>query len=258
MRTIAIELRKEKRTGIILLMPMAGILGAAYAFTFFLVQKDTLFNLPLPPMDVLLTQAYGMIMVLNMFGIIAAACMIYNMEFKESAMKKMYALPVSVPAMFFCKFLILTIMLLTAICFQNSTLTNIGLAYLPQGTFAFKTLLAFAGYSYITSMPVLSFIVPVTRYVGYSRYRCCRFFKRHGIDGVKGALALHTPFCNDAKTRCCHERTAGYGCCYFLTDRNSVFPFCGIVGCQNKTLRIRRLRHEFFRITQNRIHKGEA
>lgn len=159
MRTIAIELRKEKRTGIILLMPMAGILGAAYAFTFFLVQKDTLFNLPLPPMDVLLTQAYGMIMVLNMFGIIAAACMIYNMEFKESAMKKMYALPVSVPAMFFCKFLILTIMLLTAICFQNSTLTNIGLAYLPQGTFAFKSLLAFAGYSYITSMPVLSFMI---------------------------------------------------------------------------------------------------
>ena len=69
MRTFAIELRKEKRTGVIPLMLAVGVLGAAYAFVFFLVRKDTLLNLPLAPMDVLLTQLYGMIMVLNMFGI---------------------------------------------------------------------------------------------------------------------------------------------------------------------------------------------
>ena len=87
-RTFIIELRKEKRTGIIPFMLVVGILGAAYAFVFFLVRKDTLLNLPLAPMDVLLTQLYGMIMVLNMFGIIIAACIIYNMEFKGSAVKK--------------------------------------------------------------------------------------------------------------------------------------------------------------------------
>ncbi len=96
MRTFTIELRKEKRTGVILLMLMVGILGAAYAFVFFLVRKDTLLNLPLAPMDVLLTQLYGMIMVLNMFGIIIAACMVYNMEFKGSAIKKMYMLPMNI------------------------------------------------------------------------------------------------------------------------------------------------------------------
>ena len=77
-RTFIIELRKEKRTGIIPFMLVVGILGAAYAFVFFLVRKDTLLNLPLAPMDVLLTQLYGMIMVLNMFGIIIAACIIYT------------------------------------------------------------------------------------------------------------------------------------------------------------------------------------
>ena len=140
-RTFIIELRKEKRTGIIPFMLVVGILGAAYAFVFFLVRKDTLLNLPLAPMDVLLTQLYGMIMVLNMFGIIIAACIIYNMEFKGSAVKKMYTLPMSVPVMYFCKFLILTIMLFLAIAFK------------------FETLLSFAGYSLITSMPVLSFMV---------------------------------------------------------------------------------------------------
>ena len=147
MRTFAMELRKEKRTGVIPFMVAVGILGAAYTFAFFLVQKDTLLNLPLAPMDVLLTQMYGVIMVLNMFGIIVAACMIYNMEFKGSAVKKMYMLPMSVPVMYFCKFLILTIMLFLAIAFQNLALTKIGLTDLPQGAFEFEAMLAFAGYS---------------------------------------------------------------------------------------------------------------
>ena len=104
MKTLIIELRKEKRTGVIPLLLLVGILGAAYAFINFIVRKDTLLNLPLAPMDVLLTQLYGMIMVLNMFGIVVAACMVYNMEFKGAAIKKMYMLPISVPKMYLCKF----------------------------------------------------------------------------------------------------------------------------------------------------------
>ena len=155
MRTLAIELRKGKRAGVIPLMLAVGILGAAYAFVNFIVRKETLLNLPLAPMDVLLTQLYGMIMVLNMFGIIVAACMIYNMEFRGSAVKKMYMLPMSVPAMYLCKFLILTVLLLVAVCFQNLALAKIGVTDLPQGTFEVNTLISFAGYSFLTSMPVL-------------------------------------------------------------------------------------------------------
>ena len=88
MKILAIELRKEKRTGIILLMSALGILGAAYAFLNFMIRKDALLSLPLAPMTILLTQLYGMIMTLNLFGIIVAACMIYNMEFKGNAVKK--------------------------------------------------------------------------------------------------------------------------------------------------------------------------
>lgn len=162
MRTLIIELRKEKRTGLTPLMLLVGILGAAYAFVNFFVRKDTLLNLPLAPMDVLLTQLYGMIMVLNMFGIIVAACIIYNMEFKGSAIKKMYMLPMSVPVMYFCKFLILTALLLTAVCLQNLALAKIGVTDLPHGTFELEALLSFAGYSFITSMPVLSFMLFVS------------------------------------------------------------------------------------------------
>ena len=185
MRTFTIELRKEKRTGVLPLMLAVGILGAAYDFAFFLVRKDTLLNLPLAPMDVLLTQLYGMIMVLNMFGIIVAACMIYNMEFKGSAVKKMYRLPASVPIMYFCKFLILTIMLLIVTVFQNLALTRIGLTNLPQGTFEFEAMLSFAGYSFTTSMPVLSFMVLIS-----SRFENMWVTLGIGVAGFLSGMAL--------------------------------------------------------------------
>ncbi len=158
MKTLAMELRKEKRTGVILVLLSVGVLGAAYAFLNFLVRKNTLLNLPLAPMDVLLTQLYGMIMVLNLFGIVVAACLIYHLEFQGSAIRKMYLLPVSVPSMYLCKFLILTVPFLTAIVLQNSALAKIGITDLPDGAFELDMLIRFAGYSFLTSMPVLSFM----------------------------------------------------------------------------------------------------
>lgn len=157
MNALSIELRKEKRTGVIPVLLAVGVLGAAYAFVNFMVRKDTLLNLPLDPMDVLLTQLYGMIMILNLFGIVVAACMVYNMEFKGNAVKKMHMLPMSVPGMYLCKFLILTFMLLVAVALQNLALARIGMTDLPQGTFEMMTLVRFAAYSFISSMPVLSF-----------------------------------------------------------------------------------------------------
>ena len=44
MKTLVIELRKEKRTGVIPVLLAVGVLGAAYAFVNFLVRKDTLLN----------------------------------------------------------------------------------------------------------------------------------------------------------------------------------------------------------------------
>ena len=188
MRTFAIELRKERRTGIIPFMLAVGILGAAYAFINFIVRKDALFHLPLAPMDVLLTQLYGMLLVLNLFGIIAAACMIYHMEFRGNAIKKMYMLPVSVPMMYFCKFLMLTILLFLVIVIQNLALARIGLTDLPQGAFEPGTLFAFAAYSFLTSMPVLSFMMFVS-----SRFENMWVPLGSGVAGFLSGMALAVP-----------------------------------------------------------------
>ena len=82
-------------------------------------------------------------MVLNMFGIIVATCMIYNMEFKGEAIKKMYMLPINVSSMYLCKFVILTVLLLIAVLIQNLALLKIGITDLPVGTFNLNMLIVF-------------------------------------------------------------------------------------------------------------------
>lgn len=187
MRVLMIELQKEKRTGVIPVLLAVGVLGALYAFVNFLVRRETLLNLPLDPMDVLLTQLYGMIMVLNMFGIIVAACMIYNMEFKGSAIKKIYMLPMNVHGMYFSKFLILTVTLMVAITLQNLALMQIGITNLPQGSFKINSLISFAVYSFVTSMPVLSFMLLIS-----SRFENMWIPLGIGVAGFLSGMALVT------------------------------------------------------------------
>lgn len=263
MKTLAIELRKEKRTGVIPVLLAVGILGAAYAFVNFIVRKDTLLNLPLAPMDVLLTQLYGMIMVLNLFGIVVAACMIYNIEFKGSAVKKMYMLPVSVPAMYLSKFLILTVMFLVAIMLQNLALAQIGMTDLPDGAFEMGTLVRFAGYSFITSMPVLSFMLLIS-----SRFEnmwvplgigVAGFLSGMALANSEVALLLVHPFCDYFETGGSYERPArsdSYPCCF---GRNTVVPCRRLVVSEIQTLRVRRDdRNEFFGFNQNRVYESKT
>ena len=187
MNALMIELRKEKRTGVIPVLSAVGVLGAAYAFVNYMVRKETLLSLPLDPMDILLTQLYGMIMILNLFGVVVAACMIYNMEFKGNAVKKMYMLPVSVPSMYLSKFFILTVMLLFAVALENAALARIGMVELPQGAFSLRAVVSFSLYSFITTMPTLSFMLLVA-----SRFENMWIPLGVGVAGFLSGMALAT------------------------------------------------------------------
>jgi hypothetical protein len=89
--------------------------------------------------------------------------------------------------MYFCKFLILTVLLLLAIAIQNLALARIGIADLPHGTFEMNTLVGFAAYSFITSMPVLSFMLLIS-----SRFESMWVPLGVGVAGFLSGMALAT------------------------------------------------------------------
>ena len=77
------------------------------------------------------------------------------------------------------------VLFFVAVCFQNFALAKIGATDLPQGTFEIHTLISFAGYSFITSMPVLSFMVFVS-----SRFENMWVPLGIGVAGFLSAMAL--------------------------------------------------------------------
>lgn len=185
MRNLTIELKKCKRTGILEVLPIIGLLGALYAFANFIVRKDVLLNLPLPPMDVLLTQLCGMIMVLNMFGIIVATTLTYSIEFQGNAIKKMYMLPFKTSSIFKNKFYILFVLLAVCIVLQNGTLCIIGNIFLPSGTFELLTLVKYTGYCFVSTLPVLAFMLLVS-----SRCENIWFTLGIGVAGFFSGMAM--------------------------------------------------------------------
>ena len=111
--------------------------------------------------------------------------MIYNMEFKGSAVKKDVYASRKRSAMYLSKFLILTVMFLVAIMLQNLALAQIGMTDLPDGAFEMGTLVRFAGYSFITSMPVLSFMLLIS-----SRFENMWVPLGIGVAGFLSGMAL--------------------------------------------------------------------
>ena len=187
MSTLLIELHKEKRTGVIAVLLAAGVLGMLYIFANFILRKETLLSMPMAPMDILLTQVYGMIMILNMFAIVVATCIVYNMEFSGNAVKKMYMLPISVAKVYFSKFLVLAVTFFIAVILQNLALGQIGISQLPKGSFELKTLINFAAYAFITAMPVLSFMLLIA-----SRFENMWIPLGIGVAGFLTGMALAT------------------------------------------------------------------
>lgn len=162
MKTFSIEIKKEKRTGILWILGVIGLLGAGYAWLNFILRKETLLSLPLDPMDILLTQLYGVLVLLNAFGIICSTSLSYALEFKGHAIKKMHLLPIDLSKIYLAKFILLALSLLVAISLEYSALAIIGFKFLPSGTFHFIELFHFAWYSLITSLPVLSFMLLIS------------------------------------------------------------------------------------------------
>lgn len=162
MNTLLIELKKCKRSGVILTMLTMGVVGALYGVTYFILRKNSLLSLPVPPMVILLSQVYGLIMVINMFAVIVATCIIYNIEHRGNAIKNIYMLPIKVTHIYASKFLIIIVLFFICIVTQNMAMGAIGMNFLEAGTFDPIKLLSFTLNSFITSLPVMSLMLFVS------------------------------------------------------------------------------------------------
>lgn len=187
MKMLAVELYKQRRTGLLAVLLAVGLLGAGYAALLFGLRVEQLLALPLAPMDVLLTQLYGVLCVLNIFGIVVAACLAYHLEFNDNAIRKLGVLPVGGGVVFFWKFFIIAAGLLAAWVIQYAVIAVVGIRYLSRGSFDLAALVTFAFYTYLAALPIVALLLLVA-----SRFPNIWIPLGVGVAGFLSGIALAT------------------------------------------------------------------
>lgn len=100
-------------------------------------------------------------------------------------LKKMYMLPFKTSSIFKNKFYILFVLLTFCIVLQNGALCIIGNIFLPNGTFELLTLVKYTGYCFVSSLPVLAFMLLVS-----SRCENIWFTLGIGVAGFFSGMAM--------------------------------------------------------------------
>lgn len=159
MSTISIELKKYRRSGIVPALFAPGILGFLYSVVVFILRKETLLSLPLPPMTILLTQLYGVVMLLNLFGIVVSSSLMFNIEYQGNAIRKIASMPMNMVDVYIAKFAIVTFALFLNIVLQSVALWYIGTTYLPNGAFEVFPLITNTVFYLVVAMPAVAFMV---------------------------------------------------------------------------------------------------
>lgn len=235
-KALAIEWHKQKRSGTFESLVVAGVAGSAYALANFIWRKESLLALPLDVMDILLTQLYGMIALLNLFGIIIACILVYHIEFQNRGFEKMRALSFSLGQMFWCKFLILCLGLLVAITLESLTLLGIGLYYFSKD-FIFSTWLWFSLYCFLTSVPVLAFMLWMA-----SLFESLWISLSIGVIGFLSGMALGTissplflldPFVVFLKPALEMKAQPSLTVAFIASLETSLFVLLGLIGRRN-------------------------
>lgn len=164
MKELGIEVKTCRRSFTLSILPIVGVLGGLYALLNFAMRTTSLLGLDMKPMAILLTQVYGMMMILNMFGIVVSSTMIYAIEFQEHAIKMKCTQPISITRIFFSKSCILFVEFCMVMLIEGCALAIIGNWYLPKGTFEWGLYLQYMSYLWLTSLPVLFFMGCVASY----------------------------------------------------------------------------------------------
>ena len=154
-----IELKKTKRTGVIPIMLLVSLVGAFYTYAFIALQKETLLSLDLTFSQMLLTQASSFVMVINLFQIVLVKSIIYNMDYRGNAVKKMYMLPVKIHGIYLSKLAICVIALFICILIEYIALFMIGRFVFPLEILDISEFIIFAFYTFISSLPSLTFML---------------------------------------------------------------------------------------------------
>lgn len=98
-----LEFKKIKRTGILPVFTVGGILAASIPILNLMMRSEDFLYPEGNPLAILISSNWQMIAMLNVLLILSGACLLYSLEFSDDAIQKMKSLPIKESQLFLNK-----------------------------------------------------------------------------------------------------------------------------------------------------------
>lgn len=129
--SVAVELQKLKRTGLLPFTVVCALLGAAVPLINMAVRSEVFLSQSGSPVDILLTANSQMMSMLNVLAVVIISCILYHIEFSGGAILKLRTLPTSEIKIYLSKLAVLTICVVFVLLLETA-----GLAACVKGYFS--------------------------------------------------------------------------------------------------------------------------
>lgn len=139
--SFVLECKKIKRSGFAPALLGGGLLAAMIPVLNMAVRAEMFTGIPDSPVAILLQENWQIMTMLNVLLLVTGACILYYIEYADSAMQKMNSLPLKESSLFLGK-IILTVIMLTAMLAMEAAAT--GFCVFHWFTFSTDTILELA------------------------------------------------------------------------------------------------------------------
>lgn len=153
MKSVALEWKKGKRTGLLPAYLFGGILAGILPVAQMILRPERFLGRSGTPVGILLGENGQMMAMLNVLLTVAGACLRYHLEYADNAMGKMRALPVGESAIFLGKGILQCILILAALTLEVGAIALCGIHWFGAGKELFRELLQNFGCFFVLMLP---------------------------------------------------------------------------------------------------------
>lgn len=154
---LLIECKKIKRTGLLPVFLIGGILAALFPLLDMTFRSEVYIKRNQPPVETLFSADWQMMAMLNILLVIICACFMYYEEYADNAIQKMCSLPIRESRLYFEKFILMTFLCLLVFVIEGAAFTYCALRWFGKMSDFFPLLAEVIknfGYCFILILPV--------------------------------------------------------------------------------------------------------
>lgn len=151
--SFSLECKKVKRTGFIPIFLVGGLLSASIPIVNMAARSQIYVELESSPVQILIDANWQMMAMLNVLLLVVGSCLMYQAEYAEHAIQKMWMLPIKEHEIFFGKTILIAMMGLIILTFESVGVAFCSIHWFDISSDFILELLKSFGYAFVLMLP---------------------------------------------------------------------------------------------------------